>query len=220
MFFLIRKKDQRPERVCVKKTFGQIKYEEFQYRLRSRHSSKFLGVILALLQAFNANAQKTVHFRTFCKKYVKTSFLAFCHYLSFSFRFPLFGVDRTEQGYLGNPQLAQHSYHQEPVAVLGVQKKGPLNPNPLNISQRIIPLIRQYFLSPLLVDQRLSELVSGPPTFYYITLRYRPQDRLRFLKVRYVTLRYRYRYCTVHYVEEAFDFQNFVVSKQFSNAKE
>jgi hypothetical protein len=31
---------------------------------------------------------------------------------------PVFGVDRTEYGYLENPQLAQHSSHQEPVAVL------------------------------------------------------------------------------------------------------
>ncbi len=27
-------------------------------------------------------------------------------------------MDRTEQGYLENPQLGQHSYRQEPVAVL------------------------------------------------------------------------------------------------------
>jgi hypothetical protein len=30
----------------------------------------------------------------------------------------MFGADRTEKGYLTNPQLAQHSYRQEPVAVL------------------------------------------------------------------------------------------------------
>jgi hypothetical protein len=30
----------------------------------------------------------------------------------------VFGVDRTEKGHLEKPQLAQHSYRQEPVAVL------------------------------------------------------------------------------------------------------
>ncbi len=30
----------------------------------------------------------------------------------------LFGVARTEQGHLENPQLAQHFYRQEPVSVL------------------------------------------------------------------------------------------------------
>jgi hypothetical protein len=30
----------------------------------------------------------------------------------------LFGVDRTEKGYLTNTQLAQHSYRQDPVALL------------------------------------------------------------------------------------------------------
>ncbi len=44
------------------------------------------------------------------------------------------------------------------------------NEGPLITSQWIIPLIRQYFLSPLLADQRLAdqrlaELISGLPTF-------------------------------------------------------
>jgi len=32
----------------------------------------------------------------------------------------LFGADRTEWGHLTNPQLAQHPYRQEPVAVRAV----------------------------------------------------------------------------------------------------
>jgi hypothetical protein len=36
---------------------------------------------------------------------------------SFSKKIDLFGVDRAEWGYLENPQQAQHSYHQELVAV-------------------------------------------------------------------------------------------------------
>ncbi len=40
----------------------------------------------------------------------------------------LFGADRTEMGHLANPQLAWHSYRQEPVAMRAVTMHS-LHPN-------------------------------------------------------------------------------------------